>query len=588
MKLLKTLYLLAMFTIVAGFNITPAFAETDSVTLTASAGDGEVTLSWSDPESGSNYQIYYDTDSDPSGRSRIDTVSSDVLSYTVSGLSNGTTYWFWIKFKTSSGSWSNSNSASATPSDSSDETITLSGSAGDSSVSLTWSDPGNSTTYQVYQDTDSDPSGRTRIAKLSYGTNSYTATDLDNGTTYWFWIKFKKSDGTYDNSNSFSATPESASSDIDENATIVSTASDLLSAISSAAAGDTIYISGGTYYLSDTIELEQSGTSSSSITLSKYPDDSSRPVLDFSAMSESSSNRGIELSGDYWTVYGIDVQYAGDNGMHITGSNNLIEFSTFSRNADTGLQLDSGASNNVIKNVDSYYNADSSLENADGFAAKLGVGDGNYFFGCRAWNNLDDGIDGYLRGADDVTTTYENTWVIRNGYLEDGSLGEGDGNGFKTGGSDDKDLSHNAILINTIAAGNASDGYDHNSNRGEVTIYNSIAYQNGRNIAFSSTNPASQLTIKNTISFDPADGSDKYNADSTSISNNSWQDVSTSSSDFLSVDIDLLLADRQDDGSLPVVEFFNLQDSSDLIDAGVDVGLDYNGSAPDIGAFETD
>lgn len=296
----------------------------------------------------------------------------------------------------------------------------------------------------------------------------------------------------------------------------------------------------------------------------------------------------MELSGNYWYIYGIDVQYAGDNGMHISGSYNTVEYSTFSHNADTGLQLDSGASYNLIKNVDSYYNADSSLENADGFASKMGVGTGNTFYGCRAWNNLDDGYDGYLRGADGVTTTYQNCWAIRNGYLESGKASGGDGNGFKTGGSDDKDLQHNAIFTNSIAAGNAEDGFDHNSNRGTVTIYNSIGYKNGRNFGFSSTNPLKKLTIKNSISYQ-GDSSDSLKATSTSISNDSWSgSVSVSSSDFESVSIDTLLADRQSDGSLPDVTFFHLVSGSDLIDAGTDVGLDYEGDAPDIGAFESD
>jgi hypothetical protein len=322
------------------------------------------------------------------------------------------------------------------------------------------------------------------------------------------------------------------------------------------------------------------------ITLSKYPSDSKRPLLDFSAMKENSSNRGLKLKGDYWHIYGLDVRKAGDNCLYITGSNNVVEFSTFYECADTGVQLAKGASSNLIKNVDSYYNADSSLENADGFAAKLDVGDGNKFYGCRAWNNLDDGFDGYLRGANNITTTYVNSWAIRNGYLKDGSLGAGDGNGFKTGGSDDKDLKHNAVFTNTIAAGNAVDGYDHNGNRGKVTIYNAIAHNNGKNINFSSKNKASKLTVKNTISMG---AKDSLKASSTDIKNNSWQDGrSATSSDFSSVDIDQLLKARKSDGSLPDVDYFKLVKGSDMIDAGVNVGLPYNGSAPDIGAFESE
>jgi hypothetical protein len=365
----------------------------------------------------------------------------------------------------------------------------------------------------------------------------------------------------------------------------VSSADELVSEIASAKAGSTIYVRGGTYNFSESITLKQSGSKSKVITLSKHPDDDERPMLDFSAMSEKGSNRGFMLQGDYWKIYGIDVRKAGDNCLYITGSHNLVEFSTFSECADSGVQLSKGASDNLIKNVDSYYNADSSQKNGDGFAVKIDVGDNNKFYGCRAWNNLHDGFNGYLHGANNITTTYENTWVFRNGYLKDGSRGAGKGNGFKTGGSKNMDLKHNAVFINTIAAGNALDGYDHNNNRGKVTIYNAIAHDNGMNFSFRSKKPALKLTVKNTISIG---GRDRLEASSTDIEANSWQDGhSATQSDFVSMDIDELLKPRKADGSLPDVDYFKLVNGSDLIDAGVDVGLPYNGSAPDIGAFES-
>ena len=43
---------------------------------------------------------------------------------------------------------------------------------------------------------------------------------------------------------------------------------------------------------------------------------------------------------------------------------------------------------------------------------------------------------------------------------------------------------------------------------------------------------------------------------------------------------------RQADGSMPNLRFLKLATGSDLINAGVNVGLPYVGTAPDIGAFE--
>jgi len=365
---------------------------------------------------------------------------------------------------------------------------------------------------------------------------------------------------------------------------VVSTSQEILDAIAAAAPGENIYIRGGEYTFDSTIEINTNGSADNMISLLAHPEDDTRPIFDFSSMNENSSNRGIELAANYWHIKGIDVFKAGDNGLNITGSNNLIEFCSFSECSDTGLQLDSGASNNTILNSDSYFNADSTLENADGFAAKLNVGTGNKFIGCRAWQNLDDGWDGYLRNADNVTTTYENCWAIENGYLKDGTFGGGDGNGFKTGGSDNKDLKHNAVYTNSIAVGNAYDGFDHNSNRGEVIIYNCSAYDNGTNYNFGNTNPLEKLTIKNSNVLGDVGSLDATTVD---ITNNSWMDgMEATIQDFESIDYEELKGPRKEDGSLPDVSFFNLTSDSDMIDAGVDVGLPFNGTAPDLGAFE--
>ena len=254
--------------------------------------------------------------------------------------------------------------------------------------------------------------------------------------------------------------------------------------------------------------------------------------------------------------------------MFVSGSSNTLEYLTFSECEDSGLQLGNGAANNVVLNCDSYFNADATLENADGFAAKLDVGSGNKFVGCRAWNNLDDGWDGYLRGADNVSTSYEDCWAIDNGKLKNGSVGAA-----------------TVILDGGIAAGNVHDGFDHNSNRGSVTIRNCAAHNNGSNINFSATNIAASLTIKNTISLGT---NGELNATTKDITNNSWQNgLSATNADFVSVDTALLKSKRKSDGSLPDIDYFKLVSGSDLRNAGVDVGLPYSGPAPDLGPFET-
>ena len=455
----------------------------------------------------------------------------------------------------------------------------------DGMITLDWESAttdtdGDALTYTLFLDTVDGNQEPPEEWKGLTETSAEVAVD-PNETYYWH---VETSDGQNTAiSNTYSFKTGDNSSSI--NGTIVSTSQELLDAIAAAGPGENIYVRGGDYLFDATIKINNDGSTGNMISLLAHPNDDTRPKFDFSSMSENSSNRGIELDASFWHIKGIDVFKAGDNGMYISGNDNLIEFCTFSECSDTGLQLGSGAANNTILNSDSYFNADSTLENADGFAAKLDVGTGNSFIGCRAWNNLDDGWDGYMRGGDNVTTTHEDCWSIQNGYLKDGSPSGGDGNGFKTGGSDNKDLKHNAIYIRSIAVGNRVDGFDHNSNRGEVTLYNCSAYDNGTNYGFGSTNPLEMLTIKNSNVLGSV-GS--INATSLDVSNNSWdtEGVEATVDDFVSIDYAELTGPRKPDGSLPDVSFFHLESGSDLIDAGVDVGLPFNGSAPDLGAFE--
>jgi hypothetical protein len=168
-----------------------------------------------------------------------------------------------------------------------------------------------------------------------------------------------------------------------------------------------------------------------------------RPVLDYASLPRGVTTlRGIEVRGNYWHLRGLEIENAPDNGIAISGSHNVIEDVVLHNNGDTGLQITAGsamatddafAADNLVLNCDSYENLDQETngENADGFAAKLRIGPGNVFRGCRAWNNADDGWD--LFAADDVVVI-EDCWAFLNGTPVAGTNPAGDGNGFKLGG----------------------------------------------------------------------------------------------------------------------------------------------------------
>ncbi|MGD0037724.1 MAG: T9SS type A sorting domain-containing protein [Bacteroidota bacterium] len=364
----------------------------------------------------------------------------------------------------------------------------------------------------------------------------------------------------------------------------------LQKAISVATPGDSIFVRAGRYVNNSTINITSSGTANKMIALYAYPPDNSRPFLDFSFMAYSGSNRGLYLTGSYWHIKGLDIYKAGDNGMFTAGSNNIIEFCVFHENRDGGCQLGGGASYNQIKNCDSYFNYDSVTAggNADGFSPKMDVGTGNYFYGCRSWMNSDDGWDGYLRGANNVTTTLDSCWTWRNGYLKNGTDpgSQANGNGFKMGGSDTKDLAHNFILKNCLSFNNKAKGFDQNSNAGSITLYNCTAYKNtGQDYMLNSSgvsySASSVFMIINCLTLGTSGTS--FRASSILTTNN----FSTSAGDYVSIDTTGISGPRKADGSLPDINFMHLARGSQFIDVGTNVGLPFNGSAPDLGCFES-
>jgi hypothetical protein len=268
----------------------------------------------------------------------------------------------------------------------------------------------------------------------------------------------------------------------------------LTSAIGRIAAGGTIYLRGGTYGYSSTVTIPagNNGTSGARTTLSAYPGET--PVLDFAGQSESSSHRGIQLNANDWHLYGLTVEHAGDNGIYVGGSGNVIERVVTAYNRDTGLQLGRIASgtpsgqwpsDNLVVSSESHDNMDSTGENADGFAAKLTTGTGNVFRYDVSHNNIDDGWDLYTKNDTGAIgpVTIEYSLSYGNGKLTDGTTNaNGDRNGYKLGG-DDIAVGH--VVRHDIAYRNGHHGFTYNSNPGTMTISGNTSIDNTeRNFSF--------------------------------------------------------------------------------------------------------
>ena len=349
-------------------------------------------------------------------------------------------------------------------------------------------------------------------------------------------------------------------------------------AMSVAGADSLIYLREGIYNFSSTLKPPVDGQKDKYIKLWAYPGE--KAILDFSGQSYSSKSRGLYLSKDYWYIKGLTVRNAGDNGIFISGSHNIVEDCTIYNNKDTGLQISDGGSYNYVHDCDSFANYDPAThgENADGFAPKLSVGPGNVFRGCRSFYNADDGWDCYEAK---YTMVFDSCWSFANGYNRwNDSNYQGDGNGFKVGGNY-VPASHR--LTNCVAFDNPSKGFDQNHNTSGVTIMNCTAYNNGRNYYFGEIPKTGRDTLVNNLSY----GASVSIEDSAFVETNSWQGFTVSNSDFVSIDTSLASSARLSDGSIANNNFLRLTKTSSLVDAGTDVGISFNGSAPDIGAFES-
>jgi pectate disaccharide-lyase len=371
-------------------------------------------------------------------------------------------------------------------------------------------------------------------------------------------------------------------------------------AFKTAVGGTTVYVRSGTYPSAFSIKTAVSGSRGNYITISGYPGEP-MPVIDFSSEKYLAGNRGFEISKNYWYIKNLIITGAGDNGIYINGSYNIIENCKVCFNRDAGIQISSAGAYNYLHNCDSYSNYDFNTAggNADGFAVKLYPGPGNVLRGCRSWNNSDDGYDLFETEYPvifDSCWAWRNGWgFVNNGYITTSSM---NGNGFKVGGN--YAVGHHR-LTNCVAFGNKAKGFDQNNNNGGVTVINCTGYNNGTyNFSFPNDTvylrdntgtivqtyyKNGQDTMVNNVSY--LSGGVRFASHHNVQITNSWNVKPATAADFLNIDTSVAATDRYENGTIIQSTFMKLNKASLLVDAGTVFGLPYNGSKPDLGYSET-
>jgi len=176
--------------------------------LSRTAGNAQVALSWTDVANESNYALQYRTGTSGAWTDWGTDPAADATSATITGLTNGQLYQFRIRAEGDGTNYSESDwstPVAGTPVAPSTPTATqlaapasLSATAGDGQVVLSWDVVANASNYQA-QYRAGTSGAWTDDSQRPTGTNA-VITGLTNGTAYQFRVRANGDGTTYSNS----------------------------------------------------------------------------------------------------------------------------------------------------------------------------------------------------------------------------------------------------------------------------------------------------------------------------------------------------------------------------------------------------
>jgi len=172
--------------------------------LAATAGNAQVSLNWNASTGATSYHVKRSTAS--GSETQISAPASN--SFTDTGLTNGTKYFYLVSAVNSGGESANSSEVNATPTAPAAPPATptgLQGTAGNAQVSLSWDASTGAMSYNVKRSTANG--GPFSATLASPAVTNYIDTAVTNGTTYYYVVSAVNASGESANSAQASATP---------------------------------------------------------------------------------------------------------------------------------------------------------------------------------------------------------------------------------------------------------------------------------------------------------------------------------------------------------------------------------------------